>query len=222
MIKIPLIFRQTLTGTFTLLAAALVCAPVALGHLKHFSHHHHAHPPPVVQNEVTVTLGSASAFVVQDTSFDVEVGIDFTDLLMGGSLHLDYDNETLDLISFSFDPVVGAPVVSDFTESSTGAFLTWGWFEELDRLSISGIHRIGILSFIANKKGPTSLVSTAVAATQAGGLLMGPGSLADPLSGSPVAVQYGQAYFTIVPEPGTASMMLLGLLILKLRSRRTT
>jgi len=116
--------------------------------------------------------------------------------------------------------VIGQPIVTDFTESSTGAYLTWGWFEGLDRLSLSGIHRIGTLSFIARNKGPASLVSTAVAVSTAGGPLVGPGPVGDPLNGVPVDVQYGQTYFSIIPEPGTASMILLGLMILKLQARR--
>ena len=218
MTKLHRAIKKALVSTCGLLAVLLVSAPAALSHLSHGGQ---SHPPVVVQNAITVTLGSASPLIAKGTTFNVEVGIDFTDLLMGGSLHLDYDREALELVSFSFDPVAGEPIVSDFTESATGGFLTWGWFENLDRFSISGIRRIGVLTLLAKNRGPSSLVSSAVAATQAAGPLVGPGSLTDPLDGAPVNVLYGQTFFSIVPEPGTASMMLLGLLILKLRPRQT-
>lgn len=221
MTKILRAFEKALMSTCGLLALLLVSAPAALSHLVHSELGHHGQPPAVVQNEVTVTLGSASPLIAKGTTFNVEVGIDFTDLLMGGSLHLDYDSEALEFVSFSFDPLAGEPILSDFTESAAGGFVTWGWFENLDRLSISGIRRIGVLTLLAKNKGPSSLVSSAVAATQAAGPLVGPGSLTDPLEGAPVNVLYGQTFFSIVPEPGTASMMLLGLLILKLRPQQT-
>ena len=112
-------FRQTLWSLLCLIAAMIAWAPATLAHGDHSGHQNHHHlppdPPPVIPNEVTVILGTPSPYIPQGTSFNVEVGIDFTDLLMGGSLHLDYDSDALELVSFSFDSVVGQPIVTDFT-----------------------------------------------------------------------------------------------------------
>jgi len=165
---------------------------------------------------------SGSSYAIPDGSvFNVDLEIDCSDLFMGGSIKIDWDAATADLVSFSFATDGPQPLITDFTPSGSGGFVSWGWFELEPQFSISGRKSIGTLTLMAKSAGPLSVVSSAVAAGTAAGPLVGPGSVNYPLAGNPLQVHYGGAYFYVIPEPGTASLVLLGLAMLSARLRST-
>jgi len=167
-----------------------------------------------------VKLAPSSYEIARGSIFTVNVGVDFTDLLMGGSVHLAYDETVVEVLAFSFAEDPAAPMVVDYSPFPDGAFLTWGWFELAPQYSVSGFHLIGTLLLRATEAGLVSLSASAVAVGTAAGPLVGPGSAEAPLSGTPLDVIYETTHFYIVPEPSTAAMLLIGLTILQFRLTR--
>ena len=170
-------------------------------------------------NSVILT---GSAYAIPNASvFNVDLEIDCSDLFMGGSIKIDWDAATADLVSFSFATDGPEPLINDFTPSGSGGFVSWGWFQLEPQFSISGRKSVGTLTLMAKSAGPLSVVSSAVAAGVAAGPLVGPGSVNYPLAGNPLQVQYGGAQFYVIPEPGTALLVFLGLAMLSAWLRST-
>ena len=169
-----------------------------------------------------VSLTPISYEVARGSILAVNVSIDFTDLLLGGSFHLGYDPAVIDVLSFSFAPSDTPPMVANFNQSFDGAFITWGWFDQAPQFSISGMHLIGTLILVGNELGLVTLTTSAVPAGVGAGPLAGPGAPESPLTGIPLTnVTYESTYFYVVPEPSTGLLLLLGLfLLLPLRSAR--
>jgi hypothetical protein len=172
------------------------------------------------ENFTSVTLSGLAYEIQKEAVFNVDLEIDCANLFIGGSIKLDWDAAAVDLVSFSFAADGPQPLIADFTrKSNTGAFVSWGWFQLEPQFSVSGGKAIGTLTLIAKSTGPLSIVSSAVAAGTAAGPLAGPGSADNLLDGTPLLVQYGGANFYVVPEPGTASLIFLGLAMLSARRR---
>ena len=167
---------------------------------------------------------SSAPYVIRDgPAFDVHVGIDFADTLMGGSIRLNYDSSILEFVSFSFTTGGPEPIISDFTQSEFGAYLSWGWFQGEPQFGVSGVHSIGTLTLIARSLGITSITTSAVSEGSAAGPLVGPGNPYTPLTGTPLQVNYGHTTFHVVtPEPDTGAMLLLGLILLVFLGSRTS
>jgi hypothetical protein len=166
------------------------------------------------QYDNSVLLSVSSGVIQNGSAFEVQLGIDFTDILMGGSIALDYDATALEFVSFTFTEGGPEPILADFTQSPFGAFVSWGWFQYEPDYGVLGLRSIGTLTLIARTLGVTSIVSSAVANGTAAGPLVGPGSPGTPLVGTPLQVNYGQTSFYVVPEPSSAGLLLLGLLLL--------
>ena len=166
------------------------------------------------QNDNSVLLSVPSEAIQIGSVFEIQLGIDFTDILMGGSIALDYDATALEFVSFTFTEGGPEPILADFTQSPFGAFVSWGWFQYEPDYGVLGLRSIGTLTLIARTLGVTSIVSSAVANGTAAGPLVGPGSPGTPLVGTPLQVNYGQTSFYVVPEPSSAGLLLLGLLLL--------
>jgi hypothetical protein len=162
----------------------------------------------------SVLLSVTSEVIQNGSAFEIQLGIDFTDILMGGSIALDYDATALEFVSFTFTEGGPDPILADFTQSPFGAFVSWGWFQSEPGYGVLGFHSIGTLTLIARNLGVSSIVSSAVADGTAAGPLVGPGSLYSPLPGTPLQVNYGQTSFYVVPEPSSAGLLLLGLVLL--------
>ena len=162
----------------------------------------------------SVLLSVSSEVIQNGSAFEIQLGIDFTDILMGGSIALDYDATALEFVSFTFTEGGPEPILADFTQSPFGAFVSWGWFQSEPGFGVLGVHSIGTLTLIARSLGVSSIVSSAVAYGTAAGPLVGPTSLYSPLPGTPLQVDYGQTSFYVVPEPSSAGLLLLGLVLL--------
>jgi len=170
-------------------------------------------------NVVSVT--PVSYEVARGSILAVNVAIDFTDLLLGGTFHLGYDPAVIDVLSFSFAANDASPMVTSFNPSYDGAFITWGWFGDAPQFSISGSHLIGTLILVSDELGLATLTTSGVAAGVGAGPLAGPGYPDSPLAGIPLTnITYGSTYFYVVPEPSTGLLLLLGLLLLPLRFLR--
>jgi hypothetical protein len=168
----------------------------------------------------SVTLSGLAYEIQKEAVFNVDLEIDCANLFIGGSIKIDWDAAVVDLVSFSFATDGPQPLIADFTQqSNSGAFVSWGWFQLEPQFSVSGVKSIGTLTLIAKSTGPLSVVSSAVAVGIAAGPLAGPGSADSLLDGAPLLVQYGGANFYVVPEPGTASLIFLGLTMLSARRR---
>ena len=166
------------------------------------------------QDDNSILLSVSSEAIQIGSVFEIQLGIDFTDILMGGSIALDYDAAALEFVSFTFTEGGPEPILADFTQSPFGAFVSWGWFQYEPDYGVLGLRSIGTLTLIARTLGVTSIVSSAVANGTAAGPLVGPGSPGTPLVGTPLQVNYGQTSFYVVPEPSSAGLLLLGLLLL--------
>ncbi len=167
-----------------------------------------------LQDNNSVLLSVSSEAIQNGSVFEIQLGIDFTDILLGGSIALDYDAAALEFVSFTFTEGGPEPILADFTQSPFGAFVSWGWFQYEPDYGVLGLRSIGTLTLIARNLGVTSIVSSAVANGTAAGPLVGPGSPGTPLVGTPLQVNYGQTSFYVVPEPSSAGLLLLGLLLL--------
>lgn len=162
----------------------------------------------------SVLLAVSSEAIQIGSVFEIQLGIDFTDILMGGSIALDYDAAALEFVSFTFTEGGPEPILADFTQSPFGAFVSWGWFQSEPGFGVVGFNSIGTLTLIARSLGVTGIVSSAVANGTAAGPLRGPGSPGTPLAGTPLQVDYSQTSFYVVPEPSSAGLLLLGLVLL--------
>ena len=121
-----------------------------------------------------VSLTPMSYQVARGSILAVNVSIDFTDLLLGGTFHLGYDPAVIDVLSFSFAPSDTPPMATSYNASSDGAFITWGWFDQAPQFSISGPHLIGTLVLVGKELGLVNLTTGAVQAGVGAGPLAGP------------------------------------------------
>lgn len=165
----------------------------------------------------SVILSGSSYAIEKEAIFNVDLEIDCTNLFMGGSIKIDWDAAAVELVSFSFASDGPQPLIADFTPSNSGAFISWGWFQLEPLFGVSGGKSIGTLTLIAKSTGPVSVFSSPVATGIAAGPLAGPGSADSLLDGTPLLVHYGEANFYVIPEPGTASLVFLGLAMLSAR-----
>jgi len=209
-------FIMKTTVPVALCALALLSfPPPSTAHVSSPQGHQHADETSEIVETNSVTLSTAAYEVPVDSTFTVELGIDFDDLFLGGSLHLAYDLDLVELVSFSFSTAGPQPIIADFTQSPSGAFVSWGWFEDEPNFSVSGMHSIGTLTLLAKTEGLSGVFSAGVAISSAAGPMSGPGHESTPLQGSSLYVIYGETYFAIVPEPNTAVLVLVGLILLQ-------
>lgn len=140
---------------------------------------------------------------------DVEITMTFDETTFGGGVAIDYDQSVLSFDSFVFDPTFTANF--GLSEPSAGSLenpleIQFGWFFVASPLVES---TIGTLRFLATAPGAATIDAGPIAASPFAG------SIGD------LVVEFGSTGLTVVPEPGTGLLMMLGLAGLSARRTRS-
>jgi hypothetical protein len=131
----------------------------------------------------------------------VDLAMDFSDTTTGGGVVLGYDPAILDLADITFassfpgDPDFNCPGSTLISCPSSPGFLSFGSF-----VGLTGQHTIASLRFDAVGTGSTGLSATIASSFDDG-------------TGSPLLVSIQSSSIEVVPEPATATLIALGLLL---------
>lgn len=152
--------------------------------------------------------------VQQGQVLDVAVRFDFDDLTLGGGFDLDFSVDLFSFKQFEFDLNLGDDPAfrsKPTNNQASGPYtIAFGSFAGL-----TGIKTVGILQLLA--KQDLALGSGPVLVSASDNTLPS-GPFVDEL-GAPLAVQYVGLRGSVVPEPGTALLLGVGLAALSVRKR---
>ncbi|MCP4904450.1 MAG: PEP-CTERM sorting domain-containing protein [bacterium] len=141
---------------------------------------------------------------------DVLISMNFDETTFGGSVALSYDQSVLSFNSFAFDPAFTANF--GFSEPVAGSEanpldISFGWFFVPSPM---GDTPIGTFRFLAD----APVASTSILTSEV---------ITSPFEGSTssLVVEFGSTDLTVIPEPGTALLLLSGLAALATTHRRS-
>ncbi len=153
-----------------------------------------------------VGLSPIEDIVEVGSDFTLDLMMDFDDVTVGGGVEITYSSD-LTFLSFTFDPGFTANfgLLSPAPgETVLPLEIAFGWLIFTGIGGETGKYTVGQLTFHAAGVGPAAIVTTAVSSSLAGPYY-GPANPSVPL-----AVEFGSATLTIVPESKTAFLLGLG------------
>ncbi len=171
-------------------------------------------PAAAAQNIVLLTPFSQS-IALADPSVAVDLKIDFADVTVGGGVEVTYDATRLSFDSFEFNAnsdlvFLTGPDPGEVTQPlEIGA----GWIILTPPFGVSGSQTIGTFTFTPLAEGE-AFVQTSASSTS-------PGPFASPGATSPLAPTFSGATI-VVPEPGFATGLATGLVLLFVMRERWT
>ena len=154
----------------------------------------------------TISLSTIGASPLVGEFVDVQISMTFDDSTFGGGVALTYDQSVLSFDSFVFDGAFTANsgVVRPVSGSiENPLIIQFGWFFTPSPI---GETAIGTFRFLANAGTPMTTISSAM-------------DTSSPFAGSlgELTVDFSSTQLAIVPEPGSALLLLTGLAMLAVR-----
>lgn len=157
--------------------------------------------------------------VVSGGTFDVNLVMNFDDVTSGGGVEITFDPLVL-FQSFSFDPAFTqnfVPITPVDGETTQPLNIGFGFFVPVAPYGEVGLHTIGTLTFQAVGIGTTQMITTGASAlgTSPGPFYSSPGATLLPVNFSGASVS-----ILPIPEPSTAILLGLGLILASATGRR--